>query len=53
MPDSVVFLISLLCCVMLVDQLMHVCFYIKEQREKENSSASGADEDKEKNKREV
>lgn len=52
MSDSVVFLLSIQCIVLLVDQLWRVCSYIKEQREKENSSVPGADEDK-KNKREV
>lgn len=46
MSDSVVFLLSIQCIVLLVDQLWRVCSYIKEQRVKENSSASGADDDK-------
>ena len=53
MPDSVVFLLSVQCIILLVDQLWRVCAYIREQRDKENSKASGAYEDKEKNKREV
>lgn len=53
MSDCLVFLLCMLVCVSLIDQLMSVCSYIKEQREKENSKASGAVEDNEKNKREV
>lgn len=52
MPDSVVFLLSVQCIILLVDQLWRVCAYIREQRDKENSIASGAEEYK-KNKREV
>lgn len=46
MPDSVVLLLSIQCVVLLVDQLWRLCSYIREQREKENSSVPGADEDK-------
>lgn len=46
MPYSLSFLLCLNTCVILVDQLMRVCAYIGEQREKANSKASGADEDK-------
>lgn len=53
MPDSVVFLLSVQCIILLVDQLWRVCAYIREQRDKENSAVSGAEEYKEKNKREV
>lgn len=53
MPDSVVFLLSVQCIILLVDQLWRVCSYIRDQRDKDFSSVPGADEDKEKNKREV
>lgn len=53
MPYSFGFLICLNTCVILVDQLMRVCAYIREQREKANSTVSVAVEDKEKNKKEV
>lgn len=53
MPYSLAFLICLNTCVILVDQLMRVCAYIREQREKENSTASVAEEDKEKKEKEV
>ena len=52
MPDSVVFLLSVQCIILLVDQLWRVCSYIREQRDKDNSSVPGADEDK-KEKKEV
>lgn len=48
MPDSVVFLLSVQCIILLVDQLWRVCSYIREQREKDISSVPGADEDKQK-----
>lgn len=43
MPDSVVFLLSVQCIILLVEQLWRVCAYIREQREKENSSVPGAE----------
>ena len=52
MLNGVVFLLIFKCIIMLVDQLMRVCAYIREQREKENFSVPGADEDK-KDKKEV
>ena len=53
MPDSVVFLLSVQCIILLVDQLWRVCAYIREQREKDNSSVSGADEYKKEKEKEV
>ena len=46
MPDSVVFLLSFQCVILLVDQLWRVCSYIREQRDRDSSSAPGVDEDK-------
>ena len=48
MPDSVVFLLSVQCIILLVDQLWRVCSYIREQRDKDSSSVPGADGYKEK-----
>ena len=53
MPDSVVFLLSVQCIILLVDQLWRVCFYIRYQREKDNSSVPGADEYKKEKEKEV
>ena len=53
MPDSVVFLLSVQCIILLVDQLWRVCSYIRDQREKDNSSVPGADEDKKEKEKEV
>ena len=53
MPDSVVFLLSVQCIILLVDQLWRVCSYIREQRDKDNSSVPGADEDKKEKVKEV
>lgn len=48
MPDSVVFLLSFQCIILLVDQLWRVCSYIREQREKDCSTVPGSVEYKEK-----
>ena len=53
MPDSVVFLLSVQCIILLVDQLWRVCSYIREQRDRDCSSVPGADEDKKEKKKEV
>ena len=53
MPDSVVFLLSVQCIILLVDQLWRVCSYIREHREKDNSSVPGTVEDKKEKKKEV
>ena len=53
MPDSVVFLLSVQCIILLVDQLWRVCSYIRDQREKDDSSVSGADEYKKEKEKEV
>ena len=49
MPDSVVFLLCVQCIILLVDQLWRVCSYIREQREKDDSSVPGTVEDKKEN----
>lgn len=44
MLNGVIFLLIFQCIIMLVDQLMRVCAYLRELRVKDNSSVPVADE---------
>lgn len=53
MPDSVVFLLSVQCIILFVDQLWRVCSYIRQQRDRDSSSVPRSVEYKKEKEKEV